>query len=434
MLDIKWIRENPNSLVEALVKRGHSAASAQATVDDLVLKDEERRAHLGELQVKQERRNAASREIGNAMRAGDSALAETLKGEVAEIKSFIQNGEARERELDKALDDALAVIPNIPLDDVPVGADEKDNVEKRKFGTVPPRSNWTREHFEIGEALGLMDFERAAKLSGSRFTVLKGQLARLERALGQFMLDLHTTEHGYTEMQPPLLVRDEALFGTGNLPKFEEDLFFVPHGESRLGLIPTAEVSLTNMVREEILSLQDLPLRMTALTPCFRSEAGSAGRDTRGMLRQHQFYKVELVSITDAESSLAEHERMTQCAEEVLKRLDLPFRTITLCTGDMGFGSRKTYDIEVWLPGQNAYREISSCSVCGDFQARRMDARYRPDAGKQTRFVHTLNGSGVAVGRALIAVMENYQNEDGSVTIPEVLRPYMGGLEKIERK
>jgi seryl-tRNA synthetase len=434
MLDIKWIRENPNSLVEALVKRGHSAASAQATVDDLVLKDEERRAHLGELQVRQERRNAASREIGNAMRAGDSALAETLKGEVAEIKSFIQNGEARERELDKALDDALAVIPNIPLDDVPVGADENDNVEKRKFGTVPPRSNWTKEHFEIGEALGLMDFERAAKLSGSRFTVLKGQLAKLERALGQFMLDLHTTEHGYTEVQPPLLVRDEALFGTGNLPKFEEDLFFVPHGESRLGLIPTAEVSLTNMVREEILLPQDLPLRMTALTPCFRSEAGSAGRDTRGMLRQHQFYKVELVSITDAENSLAEHERMTQCAEEVLKRLDLPFRTITLCTGDMGFGSRKTYDIEVWLPGQNAYREISSCSVCGDFQARRMDARYRPDAGKQTRFVHTLNGSGVAVGRALIAVMENYQNEDGSVTIPEVLRPYMGGLEKIERK
>lgn len=434
MLDIKWIRENPNSLIEALVKRGQSSASAQATVDDLVLKDEERRAHLGELQVKQERRNAASREIGNAMRAGDSALAETLKSEVAEIKSFIQNGEARERELDKALDDALAVIPNLPLDDVPVGADENDNVEKHKFGTVPARAGWIREHFEIGEALGLMDFERAARLSGSRFTVLKGALARLERALAQFMLDLHTTEHGYTEMQPPLLVRDEVLYGTGNLPKFEEDLFFVPHGESRLGLIPTAEVPLTNMVRGEILSSQELPLRMTALTPCFRSEAGSAGRDTRGMLRQHQFYKVELVSITDAESSLAEHERMTQCAEEVLKRLELPFRTITLCTGDMGFGARKTYDIEVWLPGQNAYREISSCSVCGDFQARRMDARYRPDAGKQTRFVHTLNGSGVAVGRALIAVMENYQNEDGSVTIPDVLRPYMGGLEKIERK
>ena len=273
-----------------------------------------------------------------------------------------------------------------------------------------------------------MDFERAAKLSGARFTVLKGQLARLERALGQFMLDLHTTEHGYEEIQPPLMVRDEVLFGTGNLPKFEDDLFFVPHSAGRLGLIPTAEVPLTNLVREEIVAHESLPRRYTALTPCFRSEAGSAGRDTRGMLRQHQFYKVELVSITDQESSLAEHERMTACAEEVLKRLGLPFRTVVLCTGDMGFGARKTYDIEVWLPGQNAYREISSCSVCGDFQARRMDARYRPADGKGTRFVHTLNGSGTAVGRALIAVLENYQNEDGSVTIPEALLPYMGGL------
>ncbi len=338
MLDIRWIRENPKALVDALMKRGQSAQSAQATVDDLLLKDEERRAHLGELQVKQERRNAASREIGNAMRNGDSALAEQLKLEVADIKSFIQNGEARERELDKALDDALAVMPNLPLEDVPVGADEKDNVELRKVGEVKPRPNWVKEHFEIGEALGFMDFERAAKLSGSRFTVLRSQLARLERALGQFMLDLHTTEHGYTEVQVPLLVRDDALFGTGQLPKFEEDLFFVPHGESRLGLIPTAEVPLTNLVREEILNQEQLPLRMTALTPCFRSEAGSAGRDTRGMLRQHQFYKVELVSITDAESSIAEHERMTQCAEEVLKRLGLPFRTVVLCTGDMGFG------------------------------------------------------------------------------------------------
>jgi len=432
MLDIKWIRENPKALVNALVKRGQSAQSAQATVDDLLLKDEERRAHLGELQVKQERRNAASREIGNAMRNGDSALAEQLKLEVADIKSFIQNGEARERELDKALDDALAVLPNMPLDDVPVGADENDNVELRKVGEVKPRPNWVKEHFEIGEALGLMDFERAARLSGSRFTVLRSQLARLERALGQFMLDLHTTEHGYTEVQVPLLVRDDVLFGTGQLPKFEEDLFFVPHGDSRLGLIPTAEVPLTNLVREEILSQEQLPLRMTALTPCFRSEAGSAGRDTRGMLRQHQFYKVELVSITDAESSIAEHERMTQCAEEVLKRLGLPFRTVVLCTGDMGFGARRTYDIEVWLPGQNTYREISSCSVCGDFQARRMDARYRARDEKSPRFVHTLNGSGVAVGRALIAVLENYQNQDGSVTIPEVLRPYMGGAEKIE--
>jgi seryl-tRNA synthetase len=325
---------------------------------------------------------------------------------------------------------------------VPVGKDEHDNVERKdhRFGDdliarrQPLMGNKPREHFEIGEALGMMDFERAAKLSGSRFTVLKGQLARLERAIGQFMLDLHTTEHGYTEMQVPLLVRDEALFGTGQLPKFEEDLFFTPHGDGRLGLIPTAEVPMTNFVREEITAHEKLPLRMTALTPCFRSEAGSAGRDTRGMLRQHQFYKVELVSITNAESSVAEHERMTECAEAVLKKLELPFRTMTLCTGDMGFGARKTYDIEVWLPGQNAYREISSCSVCGDFQARRMDARYKVKDEKATRFVHTLNGSGTAVGRALIAVMENYQNEDGSVTIPEALRPYMGGIEKIELK
>jgi seryl-tRNA synthetase len=518
MLDIKWIRENPKTLAEALMKRSWSTEDAQATVDDLILRDEARRAHLGELQVKQERRNAASREIGNAMRAGDSALAEQLKVEVAEIKSFIQNGEARERELDKALNDALAVIPNVPLPDVPVGVDEHANVEKRTWGAEliaarqPRMGNRPKEHFELGEALGLMDFERAAKLSGSRFTVLKGQLARLERALGQFMLDLHTTEHGYTEVQPPLLVNDAAMFGTGQLPKFADDLFaaMVPlqlrleawneklnsytemrdratdrkfireyadlnPGSIDLGsdylspeeydnqiarldkdivlingviselehklasapksywLIPTAEVPLTNLVREEITPHEKLPLRMTALTPCFRSEAGSAGRDTRGMLRQHQFYKVELVSITDAESSIAEHERMTQCAEEVLKRLELPFRTMTLCTGDMGFGARKTYDIEVWLPGQDAYREISSCSVCGDFQARRMDARYKAPGEKQTRFVHTLNGSGVAVGRALIAVMENYQNEDGSVTIPEVLKPYMGGLEKIGR-
>lgn len=439
MLDIRWIRENPDILAKALMKRGQSQASAESTVSDLIQKDEDRRAHLGELQVKQERRNAASKEIGNAMRAGDSARAEELQAEVRGIKEFIQNGEARERELDKALNDALAVIPNIPLDDVPVGKDEHDNVKVREWGTdliterQPRMGNKPKEHFEIGEALGLMDFERAAKLSGSRFTVVRGKFARLERALGQFMLDLHTNEHGYEEVQPPLLVRDEALFGTNQLPKFEEDLFFTPHTSGRLGLIPTAEVPLTNLVREEILDAKTMPRRMTALTPCFRSEAGSAGRDTRGMLRQHQFNKVELVSITDAETADAEHERMTGCAEEVLKRLGLPFRTMLLCSGDMGFGSRKTYDIEVWLPGQNAYREISSCSVCGDFQARRMEARYRPEGEKQTRFVHTLNGSGVAVGRALIAVIENYQNEDGSVTIPEVLRPYMGGMEKIGR-
>ncbi|MER9331648.1 serine--tRNA ligase [Mesorhizobium sp. M0152] len=432
MLDIKWIRDNPKALVEALAKRSWSAGEAQSTVDDLIARDEARREHVTELQSKQERRNAASKEIGNAMRSGDAALAEKLKAEVGEIKTFIQDGEARERELDKALNDALAVLPNVPFDDVPVGKDEHDNVVKHIVGKVPARPNWVKEHFEIGEALGMMDFERAAKLSGSRFTVLKSGLARMERAIGQFMLDLHTTEHGYEEIIPPLMVKDDVLFGTGQLPKFEEDLFFMAHGEGRLGLIPTAEVPLTNLVREEITAHEKLPLRYTALTPCFRSEAGSAGRDTRGMLRQHQFYKVELVSITDQESSLAEHERMTQCAEEVLKRLGLPFRTMVLCTGDMGFGARKTYDIEVWLPGQNAYREISSCSVCGDFQARRMDARYKDKDGKGNRFVHTLNGSGTAVGRALIAVIENYQNEDGSVTIPEVLRPYMGGLEKIE--
>jgi seryl-tRNA synthetase len=439
MLDIKWIRDNPKVLAEALMKRGQSSEAAESTVAELIAHDEARRAHLGELQQKQERRNAASKEIGNAMRAGDSALAEQLQAEVRGIKEFIQNGEARERELDKVLDDALAVVPNIPLPDVPVGKDEHDNVELRNWGKEliaerqPHMGNKPKEHFELGEALGMMDFERAAKLSGSRFTVLKGKLARLERALGQFMLDLHTTEHGYEEVQPPLLVRDEALFGTNQLPKFEEDLFFAPHTSGRLGLIPTAEVPLTNLVREEILDQKTLPRRMTALTPCFRSEAGSAGRDTRGMLRQHQFNKVEMVSITDADTSIDEHERMTACAEEVLKRLGLPFRTMLLCSGDMGFGSRKTYDIEVWLPGQNAYREISSCSVCGDFQARRMDARYRAADAKGTTFVHTLNGSGVAVGRALIAVMENYQNEDGSVTIPEVLRPYMGGMTKIER-
>lgn len=423
MLDIKWIRENPQALDEALKKRGADPESAK-----LLALDEARRQHLTKLQEAQERRNAASKDIGKAMASGDKELAEKLKAEVSELKSFVQDGEAEERRHDAALNDALARIPNVPLDDVPVGADENDNVEVRKHGE-PKRANWAKEHFEIGEALGQMDFERAAKLSGARFTVLSGQLARLERALGQFMLDLHTQEHGYTEVQPPLLVRDDAMFGTGQLPKFSDDLFRA--GDDHW-LIPTAEVSLTNLVREEILDGEKLPLRFTALTPCFRSEAGSAGRDTRGMLRQHQFYKVELVSITDAESAIDEHERMTACAETVLKKLDLPFRTMALCTGDMGFGARKTYDLEVWLPGQNAYREISSCSVCGDFQGRRMNARYRVAGEKQTRFVHTLNGSGTAVGRALIAVLENYQNEDGSVTIPSALKPYMGGLEKIE--
>ncbi|HEV7254533.1 MAG TPA: serine--tRNA ligase [Mesorhizobium sp.] len=506
MHDIKWIRENPEAFVEGLASRGGGKDAAEAELEKLIRLDEARRTHLTTLQEKQERRNAASREIGNAVRKGDTDTSERLKAEVAEIKSFIQNGEAEERRLDEDLRAALAVIPNLPLPDVPVGKDEHDNVEVRRWGgelieaRQPNMPNKPKEHWELGEALGLMDFERAAKLSGARFTVLKDALARLERALGQFMLDLHTTEHGYTEVQPPLLVRNEAMFGTGQLPKFEADLFptsrqtdmmsfselrsaiiegalkrlpdmiaahrsdtgqeitaadfagrllrtataSMPDAENayeqarreaaRLWLIPTAEVPLTNLVREEITESETLPLRFTALTPCFRSEAGSAGRDTRGMLRQHQFDKVELVSITDQETSLAEHERMTACAEEVLKRLSLPYRTVVLCTGDMGFGARKTYDIEVWLPGQNAFREISSCSVCGDFQARRMDARTKGRGEKQTRFVHTLNGSGVAVGRALIAVMENYQDKDGGITIPEALRPYMSGLSRIEAR
>ncbi|MBB2699022.1 serine--tRNA ligase [Rhizobium phaseoli] len=425
MLDIKWIRENPEALDAALAKRG-----AEPLAQSLVALDEKRRSAVQKAQDMLSRRNLASKEIGAAMAQRNGELAEKLKAEVAELKTLLPAIEEEERQLTAELNDALSRIPNIPFDDVPVGKDEHDNVVTRIVGEKPRWNHTPKEHFEIGEALGYMDFERAAKLSGSRFTVLTGQLARLERALGQFMIDLHTREHGYTEVSSPLMVRAEALFGTGNLPKFEEDLFKTTDDRY---LIPTAEVTLTNLVREEILDQEKLPLRFTALTPSFRSEAGSAGRDTRGMLRQHQFWKCELVSITDAESGIAEHERMTACAEEVLKRLGLHFRTMTLCTGDMGFGSRKTYDLEVWLPGQNAFREISSCSVCGDFQARRMNARYRGKDDKTNRFVHTLNGSGTAVGRCLIAVLENYWNEDGSVTIPDVLLPYMGGLTKIER-
>ncbi|MEX6507742.1 serine--tRNA ligase [Jiella sp. M17.18] len=423
MLDIKWIRDNPGRLDEALRKRGAAPAAI-----DLIKLDEARRDHLKRLQELQSRRNDASKEIGKAKGSGDNARAEALIAEVAEIKADIQAGEETERRIDAELEDALARLPNVPLDDVPEGPDETANVEVRRVGTPPDFGFAPKEHYELGEALGLMDFEQAGKISGARFTILRGQLARLDRALGQFMLDLHTGEHGYQEVVAPILVRPEALFGTNQLPKFEEDLFKTTDGRY---LIPTAEVPLTNLVREATLDEAELPLRFTALTPCFRSEAGSAGRDTRGMLRQHQFYKVELVSITSDEASIDEHERMTACAEEVLKRLGLPFRTVVLCTGDMGFGARKTYDIEVWLPGQGAYREISSCSVCGDFQARRMGARYRKEGEKAQRFVHTLNGSGTAVGRALIAVMENYQNADGSITVPEVLRPYMGGLERI---
>ncbi len=425
MLDIKWIRENAEALDAALAKRGAEPLSAS-----LIALDETRRTLIQTAQDMQSRRNAASKEIGAAMAQKDTALAEKLKAEVAEIKTQLPAAEEEERRVTAELNDALSRIPNIPLDDVPVGTDENDNVEKHKWGQKPSWNHKPLEHYEIGEALGWMDFEGAARISGARFTILKGQLARLERALGQFMLDTHTGEHGYIEVQPPLLVRDDAMYGTGQLPKFAEDLFKTTDGR---WMIPTAEVPLTNLVREEILAQEKLPLRFTALTPCFRSEAGSAGRDTRGMLRQHQFMKCELVSITDAESSIAEHERMTACAEEILKRLGLHYRVVTLCTGDMGFGARKTYDIEVWLPGQDTYREISSCSVCGDFQARRMNARYRGKDDKNPRFVHTLNGSGTAVGRALIAVVENYLNEDGSVTVPDVLLPYMGGLKKIEK-
>jgi seryl-tRNA synthetase len=425
MLDIKWIRDNPQALDEALRKR-----SAEPLAEKLLALDDRRRGVIQTLQDMQSRRNAASKEIGAAMAQKNGELADRLKAEMADLKEAMPKAEQEEREAVSALDDALSRLPNIPFDDVPVGKDENDNVVKHVVGQKPGWNHPAKEHFEIGEALGYMDFERAAKLSGARFTVLTGPLARLERALGQFMLDMHTTEHGYTEVSSPLMVRDEAMFGTGQLPKFAEELFRTTDGR---WLIPTAEVTLTNLVSAETLEQEKLPLRFTALTPSFRSEAGSAGRDTRGMLRQHQFWKCELVSITDAESAVAEHERMTECAENVLKRLGLHFRTMTLCTGDMGFSARKTYDIEVWLPGQDAFREISSCSVCGDFQGRRMNARYRGKEEKALRFVHTLNGSGTAVGRCLIAVIENYLNEDGSVTIPDVLVPYMGGMTRIER-
>jgi len=423
MLDIKEIRENPEVLDEAL--RARNTAPRAAFLLEL---DEKRRGHIAELQDMQARRNRVSKEIGQAMSAGDAARADVLKQEMADLKTGMAAMEEENRRLNAQFEGVLAELPNIPAPEVPLGKDEKDNVELRRFGAAPEFPFAPKEHFELGESLGLMDFERAAKLSGARFTVLSGALARMERALGQFMIDMHTSEHGYTEVSVPLMVRDEAVYGTAQLPKFAEDLFQTTDGR---WLIPTAEVPLTNLVNGEILEEKQLPLRFTALTPCFRSEAGSAGRDTRGMLRQHQFWKVEMVSVTAREESEKEHERMTQCAEEVLKKLGLPFRTIVLCTGDMGFSARKTYDIEVWLPGQKQYREISSCSVCGDFQGRRMNARYRTSDGKAPQFVHTLNGSGTAVGRCLIAVMENYQQADGSIIIPEVLRPYMNGQERI---
>ena len=425
MHDIKAIRDNPAAFDMGLARRGLDPMAAE-----LLKIDAERRDHVQKLQDAQARRNAASKEIGDAMKSGDKARAEALKAEMGAIKDIIASGEAVERDIDQRLSAALAVIPNIPLDDVPDGKDETGNVEVRRWGTPGSFAYEPRQHFDIGEWLGLMDFEAAAKISGARFVVMKGQLARLERAVAQFMLDHQTGVNGYTEHYVPFMVNDAAMYGTGQLPKFADDLFRTTDGR---WLIPTAEVSLTNLVRETILDEKDLPLRLTAYTPCFRAEAGAAGRDTRGMIRQHQFSKVELVSITTPEQSRDELERMTGSAESVLQALKLPYRVMRLCTGDMGFGSRMTYDLEVWLPGQNAYREISSCSVCGDFQARRMDARFKPADGKGTRYVHTLNGSGLAVGRTMVAILENYQNADGSVTIPEALRPYMGGADKIMR-
>lgn len=509
MHDIRWIRENPAAFDAALKRRGLEPLSAS-----LIALDEKRRAAILASEQAQARRNAASKEIGDAKKTKDNARADALMAEVSELKTRLPELEAAVKQAEAELHKELAQIPNLPLAEVPDGADEHGNVEHHHYGAKRNYAFKPKEHVELGETLKFMDFEAAAKMSGARFVVLKKGLARLERAIGQFMLDLHTGEHGYTEVNPPLLVRDDAMFGTAQLPKFEHDQYYATElapskpsqenlaraleefqyqsfansktefevwlalqelsakkasehwsdiqdfirrvteissgykddilniaksyeaiAKNRSWLIPTAEVPLTNLVRESILDEKELPMRLTALTPCFRAEAGAAGRDTRGMIRQHQFTKVELVSITTPEESKNEHERMLSCAEEVLKKLDLHYRVMTLCTGDMGFASQKTYDIEVWMPGQGEggmYREISSCSVCGDFQARRMDARSRGPDGKP-RFVHTLNGSGTAVGRALIAVMETYQQEDGSIAVPDVLQPYMGGLKVIER-
>jgi seryl-tRNA synthetase len=465
MHDIRFIRDNPDAFDRGLARRGLPPEAQR-----LIALDEQRRTKILELETAQARRNAASKDIGEAKKNKDEAKANGLMAEAATLKESIPKMEAEEKAASKALDDALAQIPNLPLADVPDGKSADDNVEHHRFGARRNYAFAPKQHFDLGEALGQMDFETAAKLSGARFVVLKKGLARLERALGQLMLDVHTSEpHNYTEVAPPLLVRDDVMFGTAQLPKFEDDQFFANSmqlrneleiiwdetvanpGQTRidiedtrfiiedalqkhrLWLIPTAEVPLTNLVRESIIGEAQLPMRLTACTPCFRAEAGAAGKDTRGMIRQHQFTKVELVSITAPEQSKDEHERMLSCAEEILRRLDLHYRVMTLCTGDMGFASQKTYDIEVWLPGQNMYREISSCSMCGEFQARRMNARYRGKDGKVKGFVHTLNGSGVAVGRALIAVMETYQEADGSIAVPDALQPYMAGLKKIEK-
>lgn len=423
MFDIKWIRENPDAFDAGLAKRGLGPQS-----QEVLALDAKRREHVAKLQDAQNRRNAASKEIGAAKAQGDEDKAQALMAEVTELKSFVQSGEDEERTLNDAVKALLSGIPNMPFEGVPEGKNEDDNILHSTHGDKPGLSFEAKQHFELGEALGQMDFEAATRMSGARFVVLKGALARLERALAQFMLDLHTDKNGYQEINPPFLVRDETMFGTAQLPKFADDQFQTKDG---FWLIPTAEVPLTNLVREQILDEADLPQRYVAFTPCFRLEAGAAGRDTRGMIRQHQFSKVELVSITTPEKSLDELERLRDCAEEVLKQLNLHYRVMVLSTGDMGFAARKTYDLEVWLPGQDMFREISSCSVCGDFQARRMNTRFRIAGEKQTQFVHTLNGSGLAVGRTLVAVLENYQNEDGSITIPDVLKPYMGGMETI---
>jgi seryl-tRNA synthetase len=432
MYDIKWIREQPETFDTGLIRRGIPDAERKILIDKLLALDEARRTAITKFEQAQARRNAASKEIGEAKKAKDEARAKKLMAEVADLKDNIAKLEADAKKLDEDLNGShglLAQIPNMPLDDVPDGTDASGNVEHHVFGKKRDYAFKPRQHFELGEALGQMDFELAAKLSGARFVVLQKGLARMERALGQFMLDVHTSkDHGYTEVSPPILVRDDVMFGTAQLPKFADDQFRTTND---FWLIPTAEVPLTNLVRESIVEEAQLPMRLTACTPCFRAEAGAAGKDTRGMIRQHQFTKVELVSITTPEKSKGEHERMLACAEEVLKKLELHYRVVTLCTGDMGFAAQKTYDIEVWLPGQNAYREISSCSVCGEFQARRMNARYRSKDG--VRHVHTLNGSGVAVGRALIAVMETYQQENGAIAVPSALAPYMGGVKAIER-
>ena len=423
MHDIAFIRKHPGEFDAGLQRRG-----AEPAADRILALDARRREITTRLQEAQSRRNEASKAIGQAMGKGDKDTADSLKSEVSEIKQAMPALEEEDRKLGAELHDLLAALPNLPAEDVPDGADEAANFELARWGTPREFAFTPWEHADLGPPLGL-DFETGAAIAGARFTFLRGDMARLHRALGQFMLDRQTGENGYTECAPPLLVREEALFGTGQLPKFAEDNF---QTTDERWLIPTAEVSLTNAVREQILDEGALPLRMTALTQCFRSEAGAAGRDTRGFIRQHQFEKVELVSIARPEDSEAEHERMTQAAEGVLQALDLPYRKMLLCTGDMGFTARRTYDLEVWLPGQGAYREISSCSNCGDFQARRMNARYRPEGEKKTSFVHTLNGSGLAVGRTLVAVLENYQQEDGSVAVPEVLAPYMAGVTKLE--